>query len=79
MLFTSPPPSKTTHTQGWNREAGHDADVLLGVEDVFRRDPLAGTSGWGVVAGRWGVQYQQWTLAGAKAHPVYCAMPDLIR
>jgi hypothetical protein len=53
--------------------------VLLGVEDVFRRDPLAGTSGWGVVAGRWGVQYQQWTLAGAKAHPVYCAMPDLIR
>lgn len=66
--------------QEWGKEHGHDASVLLGVEDVFRRDPAAGAgSGWGVGAGRIGLQFQQWTLAGAPHHPVFCGMPDLIQ
>ncbi|KAF8060288.1 OCH1 [Scenedesmus sp. PABB004] len=56
--------------QEWNAENHNDASALFGVEDVFRRDPRqAGSSGWGVSGGRFGVQFEQWTLAGAPAHP----------
>jgi hypothetical protein len=67
--------------QEWNRENEHDAEVLLGVEDVFRRDPLqpGGGSGWGVRRGRWGVQFEQWAMAAAPRQPVFCGMLDLIR
>lgn len=64
--------------QEWNAENANDAEALFGVEDVFRRDPGAGDTGWGVQAGRFGVQFEQWTLAGAPRHPVYCAMPGFI-
>lgn len=65
--------------QEWNIENGNDADALLGVEDVFRRDPNAGNTGWGVSSGRFGIQFEQWTLAGAPNHPVYCNMNSFIR
>eukprot|EP00775_Hariotina_reticulata_P002194 gene2194-2512_t len=52
--------------------------VMFGVEDVFKRDPLAGGSGWGITAGRFGIQFEQWTLAGAPHHPVYCNMHNFI-
>ncbi|KAI8474887.1 MAG: hypothetical protein J3K34DRAFT_406116 [Monoraphidium minutum] len=64
--------------QEWNRENGHDAEVFFGVEDVFRRDPIGGHSGWGVNQGRFGVQFEQWALASAPGHPVYCGVPQLI-
>ncbi|GBF90195.1 alpha-1,6-mannosyltransferase subunit [Raphidocelis subcapitata] len=60
--------------QEWNRENGHDAEVFFGVEDVFRRDPLAGDSGWGQRAGLFGVQFEQWALASAPGHPVHCGV-----
>lgn len=81
QLMCCPPPCPLLLclSQEWNSENAHDASVLLGVEDVFRRDPAAGSgSGWGVRAGRIGVQFQQWTLAGAPHHPVYCSMTDRI-
>jgi hypothetical protein len=53
--------------------------VLLGVEDVFRRDPLVDGNSWGVNVGRFGVQFEQWTLAGAPHHEVYCRMSKYIR
>lgn len=64
--------------QEWNRENHNDAEALFGVEDVFARDPGAGSSGWGVSSGRFGVQFEQWTLAGAPHHPVYCNMHGFI-
>ena len=64
--------------QEWNGENGHDADVMLGVEDIFRRNPTDNGSSWGIHHGRFGVQFEQWTLAGAANHPVFCKMPDLI-
>jgi hypothetical protein len=71
--------TKTPTPQEWNKENGNDAEVLFGVEDVFRRDPAARSSGWGVNAGRFGMQFEQWTLAGAPGHPVYCSMPAFIQ
>eukprot|EP00877_Chromochloris_zofingiensis_P000526 jgi/Chrzof1/10474/UNPLg00402.t1 len=65
--------------QEWNSEHSHDADVLIGVEDVFRRNPSGPPSSWGVVTGRFGIQFAQWTLAGAPGSKVYCAMADMIR
>lgn len=67
--------------QEWNSQHGHDAEVLIGVEDVFRRDPSAAgaSTGWGVTSGRFGVQFLQFTLAGAPGHPVFCRMPELIQ
>ena len=53
--------------------------MLLGVEDVFRRDPLVNGNSWGVNVGRFGVQFEQWTLAGAPHHEVYCRMSKYIR
>jgi hypothetical protein len=80
------PPHPTPHhttptpTQEWNRENDHDAEAFFGVEDVFKRDPLApGAAGWGVTSGRFGVQFEQWALASAPGHPVYCDMARLIR
>ena len=64
--------------QRWNAEGGHDAAAFFGVEDVFRRDPLGGGAGWGVARGRFGVQFEQWALAAAPRHPVFCDMPRLI-
>lgn len=29
--------------------------------------------------GRYGIQFEQWTLAGAPDHPVYCNMHSFIR
>ena len=75
---TTPPTHKHNH-QEWNREGHHDADVLLGVEDVFRRDPLVDGNSWGVNVGRFGVQFEQWTLAGAPHHEVYCRMSKYIK
>lgn len=74
---TAQPPQPTS--QEWNRENGHDAEVFFGVEDVFRRDPAGGDAGWGINQGRFGVQFEQWTLASAPGHPVYCDMARLIR
>jgi hypothetical protein len=65
--------------QEWNQENHNDAEALFGVEDVFRREPNSGSSGWGVSAGRFGIQFEQWTLAGAPHHPVYCKMDNFIR
>jgi mannosyltransferase OCH1-like enzyme len=72
--------------QEWNREASNDAEALFSVEDVFRRGdaahpvPSDTSSGWGVAgASRYGVQHQQWTLAGAPGHAVFCGMPERIR
>jgi hypothetical protein len=65
--------------QEWNIENHNDGVALFGVEDVFKRDPAAGSSGWGVSSGRFGIQFEQWTLAGAPNHPVYCSMPTFIR
>jgi hypothetical protein len=65
--------------QEWNQVNANDADVMFGVEDVFKRDAVGGGNGWGVTSGRIGVQFQQWTLIGAPSHPVYCNMPDLIK
>ena len=65
--------------QEWNTENHNDAEVLFGVEDVFKRDPNHGNSGWGVSMGRFGIQFEQWTLAGAANHPVYCNMHNFIR
>jgi hypothetical protein len=65
--------------QEWNSENQNDAQVMFGVEDVFKRDPLSGSSGWGVGAGRYGIQFEQWTLAGTPNHPVYCNMHNFIR
>jgi hypothetical protein len=65
--------------QEWNQENHNDAEALFGVEDVFRRDPGSGSSGWGVSQGRFGIQFQQWTLAGVPHHPVYCNMHGFIR
>ncbi|KIY98196.1 Initiation-specific alpha-1,6-mannosyltransferase [Monoraphidium neglectum] len=64
--------------QEWNRENGHDAEVFFGVEDIFRRDPSSGGAGWGLDQGRFGVQFEQWVLATAPRHPVYCGVPQLI-
>lgn len=64
--------------QEWNRDNGHDAEVFFGVEDIFRRDPSGGSTGWGINQGRFGVQFEQWTLAAAPGHPVYCNMSKLI-
>eukprot|EP00878_Enallax_costatus_P024228 GHUV01025837.1.p1 GENE.GHUV01025837.1~~GHUV01025837.1.p1 ORF type:complete len:299 (+),score=51.38 GHUV01025837.1:56-898(+) len=64
--------------QEWNTENHNDAEALFGVEDVFKRDPNHGDSGWGVSMGRFGIQFEQWTLAGAANHPVYCNMHSFI-
>ncbi|KAF6257069.1 hypothetical protein COO60DRAFT_45476 [Scenedesmus sp. NREL 46B-D3] len=64
--------------QEWNRENHNDAEAMFGVEDVFRRDPGSGSSGWGASRGRFGIQFEQWTLAGAPHHPVYCNMHAFI-
>lgn len=89
MLLPHLPATSTRHhvqhllflfyLQEWNRENHNDAEALFGVEDVFARDPGAGSSGWGVSSGRFGVQFEQWTLAGAPHHPVYCNMHGFIR
>lgn len=65
--------------QEWNKENQNDAEAVFGVEDVFKRDPNGGNSGWGVSQGRFGIQFEQWTLAGAPNHPVYCNMHNFIR
>lgn len=65
--------------QEWNSENHNDAAALFGVEDVFKRDPGSGSTGWGVATGRFGVQFEQWTLAGAPNHPVYCNMHGFIK
>lgn len=66
-------------SQEWNRENANDAEAMFGVEDVFKRDPSGGGTGWGVTRGRMGIQFEQWTLAGAPHHPVYCNMPGFIQ
>lgn len=65
--------------QEWNQVNANDAEVMFGVEDVFKRDPNGGGNRWGVTLGHIGVQFQQWTLVGAPNHPVHCNMPNLIK
>lgn len=67
-------------SQAWNSATGNDASVLIGVEDIFKRNLTATAAGaWGVQSGRIGVQFEQWTLAGAPNHPAFCSMPELVR